>query len=50
MYENYKNQVVSNFATLDINFNEDQINKILSSMDKAFPKMVRSLIAQSRWE
>ena len=35
MYENYKNQVVSNFATLDINFNEDQINKILSSMDKA---------------
>ena len=35
MYETYKNQVVSNFSTMDINLKEEQINKILTSMDKA---------------
>ena len=35
MYEDYKNQVISGIVSMQINLNEDQINKILLSMDKA---------------
>lgn len=35
MYELYKNQVISSIMSMQLNLNEDQINKILTSMDKA---------------
>lgn len=35
MYETYKNAVVADMASSNLNLNEDQIHRILTSMDKA---------------
>jgi hypothetical protein len=34
MYNTFKNQFISNIGVSNINLNEDQINKILNSMDR----------------